>query len=205
MNLHPLVESDSPIKIAILIKDSAAKPSSVLSGYIQYISKDTLPLYGVAPLYYAPNNKVSTKDAKQYLDELLPFLSVKGITHLYVADSTYFKILTNEKKSDPWRGYILPCTVKGYEHLQVTLGYNYNVLFHNPTFEEYIKLTLNKLDTAILSTDPESVNTKFKYTEHSVINMTQKDADYWIDFLLNKKILLKKIVSIFFLYFIKIT
>lgn len=183
MELRPLDGISSKPTIAILIKESSSKPSSVLSGYSAYISKELLPMYGVAPLYYAPNNKISVKDAKAYIMELLPMLAVKGITHLYVADSTYFKILTNEKKSDPWRGYILPCAIEGFEFFKIFLGYNYNVLFHNPNYDSYISTSIQSLEQSI--TNNSTKNKKFNFKLHSVIDMDTREAGYWYDYLIN--------------------
>ena len=56
MLILPLVESKTTPKILILIKESAAKPSSVLAGYYPFMNEASTELYSVAPLYYAPNN-----------------------------------------------------------------------------------------------------------------------------------------------------
>lgn len=187
MLILPLVESKSTPKILILIKESAAKPSSVLTGYHSFINEACTELYSVAPLYYAPNNKVTAKDAKSYILDALPVICLNGFEHLYVADSTYFKILTGKTKSDPWRGYNLPCVIKGYEHLNIVLGYNHNVLFHNPNYEGHIRDSIKLIESLVSG---QSLQKKqFTYTEHRVVNMTLDQSKWWTEFLLKKDIL----------------
>lgn len=182
MQLTPLVAGSASTLGAILIKESASKASSVLAGYMPYLAQEVIPLIGVAPLYFTPANKVSVKDATSYLKELLPLLYVQGVRVLYVADSAYFKILSGEKKTDPWRGYALPCKLAGFEEFQVVLGYNHNVLFHNPSYEPYIQTTIDTFCEVLGGGSGRDQN--FEYTEHRIIEMTVQEAAEWKEFLL---------------------
>jgi DNA polymerase-1 len=187
MEILSLTDSTTPKSSAILIKESTCKPSSVYTGYHNYFGdKEVMDSVALAPLYYAPNNKVTAADARQYILELLSHLAVQNIMLLYVADSTYFKVLTGKSKSDPWRGYVLPCTLKGFENFKVVLGYNYNVLFHNPNYEPYILTSIDAFVAAM--TSQELAYTKFKYKEHQFVDVHKSTFKYteWMNFLLSK-------------------
>ncbi|GEK52394.1 DNA polymerase [Vreelandella venusta] len=85
---------------------------------------------------------------KSYLAQLLPALDGVGTKLLYVTDSAYFKVLTKAKKAEPHYGYVLPCAIPGYEHMQIVLGMNYQQLVYDPSLEPRLKMTLDTLSDA---------------------------------------------------------
>ena len=118
----------------VLLKETAFRKSDIKENYV-----DPLLKQGVAPrdisaftLKYNDQGKIPVSLAKEYLEELLPVLKEQKTKYLYVADSTYFKVLTKQTKAEPHFGYVLPCAIKGYEDMSVVLGVNYQSLFYNP-------------------------------------------------------------------------
>lgn len=139
--------NNSHFNVAILIKESYLRQDAIKEYYI-----NPLVNYGlkeedfVAFSLHFPNNKVTATQAKKYInDQLLPALVMLGVTTLYVADATYFKLLTGLKKADQNMGYIKPCKIKGYEHISVCYGLNYQVLVHNPNSQARLDLSLQTL------------------------------------------------------------
>ena len=123
---HHIFSNSEHYRVALLFKESAFNKQEIQRSYVNYlnvlgVSSDSLVAF---TLSYDDNGKAPVKFMKEYLDELLPALQSLGINHLYVADSAYFKTLTGQTKAEPHHGYVLPCKIKGYEHLNVVLGIN---------------------------------------------------------------------------------
>lgn len=132
---------NSDPKIAILIKESYFDLKPIKNYYAELLK---LPCM-VMSLEYGNNNKVTATQAKEYVNKILPKLIKAGITHLYVADSTYFKILTKETKAEANLGYVLPCKLHGYEHLHITYGINYAQLMYNQSMTANLDLSISTL------------------------------------------------------------
>lgn len=96
--MNHLLFHDKP-KVAILIKDSYFNRKDIEQYYVKPLG---LPCMAFS-LYYEPTNKVSATKAKEHLKRILPSIIQQGVTHLYVADSTYFKQLTKEKIRNSFR------------------------------------------------------------------------------------------------------
>lgn len=140
------------LSIAILIKEFSLISLEINKHYIKPLEIDNNIISAWA-LKYEPTNKISASKAKDYLiTQLLPVLVSKNITTVLIADATYFKYMTGVTKIDPYHGYILPCKIKGYEHLQCILSINYGALFYNPNLQEKLDISLNTLKTHITST-----------------------------------------------------
>lgn len=129
--------------IAILIKESYFNQKEIEDNYVNKLSSKDIIAFSLA---YDSNNKVTATQAKNYLNKLLPSLIQLGVTTLYVADSTYFKVLTKEKKAEQHTGYVLPCKLKGFEHLSVIYGVNYAQLVYSPNLYSKLDLTLETLE-----------------------------------------------------------
>lgn len=138
--MNSILFDDNP-KIAILIKDSYFNFKDINNYYVKNIN---LPCMAHS-LYYETNNKVSASVAKECLKKILPKLVGKGIAYLYVADSTYFKVLTKEKKAEIHLGYVLPCKLHGYEHLHIVYGINYAQLMYNNNLASNLDLSITTL------------------------------------------------------------
>lgn len=142
--MNHLLFHDKP-KVAILIKYSYFNRKDIEQYYVKPLG---LPCMAFS-LYYEPTNKVSATKAKEHLKRILPSIKQQGITYLYVADSTYFKQLTKEKKSEIHLGYVLPCKLTGYEHIHVVYGINYAQLMYNQSMANNLTLSLNTLSNHI--------------------------------------------------------
>lgn len=135
---------DKP-KIAILIKDSYFIRKDLENYYVNPLGLECMAF----SLYYGNNNKVTATKAKDYLKKILPSITALGVSYLYVADSTYFKILTKERKAEPNIGYVLPCKLQDYEHLNIVYGINYGQVIYNNSSLSKLNLTLDALQCHI--------------------------------------------------------
>lgn len=143
---HHLFGAGPTYQIAVLSKNTAFNRDMLDKNYIrplrnQGVSDDIVAFTAE----YEENGKASAKFVKAYLDELMPELKELGVTHIYVADGTYFKALAGVPKSEPHQGYVLPCKVKGYEHMHVVLGLNYQQLVYKPDLQEKLDQALSAL------------------------------------------------------------
>ena len=124
----------STYKVALLMKPISFQPPSLRRNYVEPMTRcGTLAetdIIGFTLKY--ENGKAGVKLQKEYLDQLLPALDKLGITYLYCTDGQYFKTLTGEKKAEVHYGYVLPCAIKGFEHMHVVLGINYQALNFDP-------------------------------------------------------------------------
>lgn len=133
------------LRCAILIKETSFLKPALEQHYVEPLVAKGIPAEEIVAftLTYDEPKKVAVSTAKAYLTEdLLPALKESGAEVLYVADSTYFKVLAGVTKADPHMGYALPCKMKGYEHLQVCYGVNYQGLVYNPDLQAKIDLSI---------------------------------------------------------------
>lgn len=96
-------------------------------------------------LKYNSANKAPAKESREYLQQLLAALETLSIKTLYVADGTYFKYLTGSKDLNSSHGYVFPCIVKGYEHIDCIYGTNYVALGYNEQLKEKLDVSINTL------------------------------------------------------------
>lgn len=137
--------------VALLIKDGAFNTNELRMNYVDPLLKQGISDEEVIAftLKYDSNGKVSAKTVKEYLGNLLPALDSIGVKSLLVADGTYFKLLTGSAKAEPHMGYVLPCKIKGYEHMSVVLTLNYQQLIYNPQLSQKLDLSIHTLATSI--------------------------------------------------------
>ena len=131
--------------VAILIKGSYFDETKLNRYYVQPLSKLGVNQLMALELVYPEKGKLSISAARKNILKLLPALANHGIEYLYVADATYFKALTGQNKADTHLGYVLPCKLKGYEHLQVIFGINYGQLLYTLNASTKLDLTLQTL------------------------------------------------------------
>ena len=140
---HILFGSDPALaEIAILIKTAAFAQSKIKAAYIDSQAAIPTDKFIAFDLAYKPNNKCPADFAKEYIVDLLPEIDILGITTLLVCDPNYFKYLTKNSKADAHYGYICPCAIDGYTHIDVILAPNYQAILYNPAIQ-------TKLDTAV--------------------------------------------------------
>lgn len=151
---HLYWEESEKYPVALLIKASGFNARELGNNYITPLeSKGVQPGEVIAfTLDYNSSGKAPAGHIKEYLQKLLPGLEELGVQYLYVADSNYFKVLTGKPKADPHFGYVLPCKIKGYEHMNVVLGLNHSALIYNPDLQAKLTLSLETLASAIQGT-----------------------------------------------------
>ena len=133
-------------KLAILIKETALKQDPIEKYYLNHIEVDKKDIVCFS-LDYSSNNKANATLRKECLSRTLKALDALETKTLYVCDNEYFKTLTGVSKTGQHLGYVLPCTIKDYEHMKVILGYNYTGMFYNPKLQEKLDLSLVAVDT----------------------------------------------------------
>jgi len=155
---------DNKYEIAVLIKESAFKHKALVEHYF-----DPLAKLGIKPdsmlglsLTYNAQNKAPISLVNDSLVTILKACEKLGITTLLVADATYFKKLTGERKAEPHHGYIKPCTItqkvevydeieKKYKTIKepykidIILSVNYQVLFYKPDMQDKLIMSLETL------------------------------------------------------------
>ena len=147
---HIIFEEAPNYSIALLIKSSAFKQQELQTNYINPLNKQGVASKDVIAftLKYSGKN-ISVKEIKEYLANLLPALDSLGVKTLYVADAPYFKTLAGQTKADPHMGYVLPCKIKGYEHMNVVLGVNHQALIYNPDLQAKLDSSLHALASGV--------------------------------------------------------
>lgn len=151
---HIIFEEAGSYHIALLIKPTGFNKQDLLTNYIAPLNKSGVDSKDVIAFTadYNAVGKAPGKFIKDYLANLLPALDSLGVKTLYVADSVYFKVLTTQARADPHFGYVLPCKIKGYEHMNVVLGLNHGALIYNPDLQAKLDLSLQTLVSSVKGT-----------------------------------------------------
>lgn len=148
---HIIFEDSSSFTTAILVKRSSFNQMELTDNYVTPLvdmgvqAKDVIAF----TLSYNDIGKAPAGHIKDYLKKLLPALDSIGVKYLYVTDSSYFKVLAGQAKAEPHHGYVLPCKVKGYEHMHVILGINHHALIYNPDLKAKLELGLETMASHI--------------------------------------------------------
>ena len=156
--------SKPPFKVAVLIKEKDLIQENIEKYYVKPLAN--LGIHGKYiisfPLDAGVGKKPKASEIKSCLDNLIPKLSMLGVTHILCADSDYFKTLTNVRKAASYHGYVLPVKYpKDTEGMVAVLGLNHSSLFYQPT-------NRTKIDTS-LKTITDSLNGNYKEPGSSVI------------------------------------
>lgn len=139
---HLLFGDDvTTVKTAILIK--VLNESEIKRHYLSHMTEDPNTFIAFNLKYV--NNKITAKDAREYIAELLEGMDSLGITTLYVADSTYFKYLTGVKKVSDMYNEVVPCDIKNYRHINCILGVNYQACIYDPKMLPKLQGTVETL------------------------------------------------------------
>ena len=165
---HIIFQTAEKYPVALLIKGAAFNQHALETNYLhqlqtQGITPDQVIAFNLA---YTPDNKAPAKLIKEYLESLLPALNSLGVKHLYCADGNYFKALTKKPKAEPHVGYVVPCAIKGYEHMEVILGLNYQALVYDPTQKSKLNMGLTALANAIQGTHQTLGTNVIQYSEY---------------------------------------
>ena len=138
--------------VAVLVKSTSFNHLALNIHYAQPLKELGIPrenLIGFT-LEYNENGKAPAGFIKEYLAELLPELHGLGVQYLYVTDAAYFKVLTRQARAEIHMGYVLPCTIKGFEHMQVVLGINHSALIFNPDLQAKLDKSLATLHSHVM-------------------------------------------------------
>ncbi len=152
------------VEIAILIKPTAFHQQKMQDAYITPLQVDSKHFIGF-DLYYVNNKKPTAAQRKDCLSGLLPEVDKLGIKHVICADVEYFKTLTKQTKAEPHYGYILPCAVDGFEHINIVLNVNYQALIYNPSLVNRLNMCNRSMKDAIKGqyADPGTSIINFEY------------------------------------------
>ena len=149
MKTLKFVDGDPNPRVGILIKESSFREAKLLQYYVHPLVDAGIPREEIVAfsLEYTQAGKAPASLIKDYLGTWLQSFRDAGVKYLLCADSAYFKALTKEKKADSNLGYELPCTIPGFEDMQVVYSLGYGALIHNPNQQEKIDLSLEALTT----------------------------------------------------------
>ena len=147
-------QGSTSFPVAVLVKRTSFNQQELTNNYIAPLGTLGIPAKDVIAftLSYNEVGKAPAGFIKEYLAKLLPALDSLGVKHLYVTDSSYFKVLAGQAKAEPHHGYAMPCKVKGFEHMQVVLGINYQALIYNPDLQAKLDLGLKTLASHVAGT-----------------------------------------------------
>ena len=176
---HILFGSDvNDIKIAVLLKETALNKAKIERFYLTPQPNLKPSDFIAFDLKYDTAKKCSVKTARLHLDELMPEIEQMGIDTLMVTDGVYFKALTKSKTVESSYGYVKPCTYPGYEHMNVIVCPNYQVITFNPDAQEKIDRCLECLDTYMMGKyeEPGKDVIHSEYYPHTVEDI-QKTLD----------------------------
>ena len=143
---HHIFPENNVYKTAILIKETSFLKGDLLSNYVHPLAQLRVKAEDMIgfSLSYTEKGTAPVKHCKAYLDSLLKALKTLGTTTLYCADSAYFKVLT-KKVAAKHVGYVVPCTIEGYEYMEVVYGVNHTSIFYNPANQVSLDLSLKTL------------------------------------------------------------
>ncbi len=172
---HVTWSNEGPFELAILIKRPALKQRELETYYLQNLGTDKTVGFS---LDYGDKKKPTATIIKKYLGTLLPAIDSLGITTLYCADGEYFKKLTKQTKAEPHLGYVLPCAIDGYEHMNVVYGVNFQSLVFDPKNRDKLDLSMTTLE--------DHLNGNYTALGTGIIKTEQYPATYdaisdWLD------------------------
>ena len=121
-------------------------------------------------LYYSSKN-FNVKEAKTYIESLLPQLANQGIDELFVCDAGYFKVLTGEKSTEYCFGKRYPCKLDS--RFTVILGLNYLAFKYDPSLMNKLKTSIACLNNA--NTKVNNIITHADYTDEHLFDLLSYD------------------------------
>lgn len=121
-------------------------------------------------LYYSSKN-FNVKEAKTYIENLLPQLANQGIDELFVCDAGYFKVLTGEKSTEYCFGKRYPCKLDS--RFTVILGLNYLAFKYDPSLMNKLKTSIACLNNA--NTKVNNIITHADYTDEHLFDLLSYD------------------------------
>lgn len=145
---HIVFDQSPTYKVGLLIKTAAFDKSKLEGAYINELVSQGIEAKDIIAfdLDYGTSKKPPMKVIEPCLASRLKALDSLGVTTLFVCDSNYFKKVTGVGKVDPHYGYVLPCKLKGFKHMNAILAPNFQGAFYNPIgVGEKMKMALSTL------------------------------------------------------------
>lgn len=147
---HIVYANNDVYRLAILVKQTAMNKTELTDYVVQPLvdrglEEDELIVFSLS---YNERDKAPIAFMRSYLQALLPELGTLQCRTLLVMDASYFKTLTKTTKADEHLGYVLPCVIDGFEHLQIVYAPNHKSVMYNPALLSKLGFAL---DTAIKS------------------------------------------------------
>lgn len=145
MRHHVFGQSES-YSVALLMKQTAFDKHALITNYLTTMAEQGVSVDEVIAftLEYQSKN-FSVAQGKEYLAKLMPELHGLGVKHILCTDAGYFKLLAGVKNADSAHGYVLPCVIKGFEHMHVVLGVNYQQLVYKPELQAKVDQSIEAL------------------------------------------------------------
>lgn len=173
---HIIFEQNQRYPIAILIKPQQLKKKDLQEAYIDPTGIKPKQFIAFDLEYNGKKAPVSMQ--KDYLKVLLPELCNLRTEYVLCCDSAYFKTLTKQTKAEPHYGYVLPCAIAGFEHLNIIFCPNYAQIFYDPSVQDKVDLALKAL--------VDKVNGQYQEIGKDIIHSayypsTVEDIETWLE------------------------
>ena len=154
----------SELTTVLLIKESAMGAVAIDDHYLKILDREGIPKESVMimPLMYNTPIKVLAKTGKAYLDKLLTKIP-DSVTNLIVADSSYFKFITNTTKVSASHGIIVSGVYSGYDKFACVYVPSHKTLFKQPENIQLIDLGIKALTGTGASVQIHSSEFGFQY------------------------------------------
>lgn len=169
-------ESADSFLVSIFIKPKNLNKKDLLEYYVKPCTDKGMSKADFIgwDLSYTDKGTAPKKHVLGYLGHLMKAVDQVGSKYILCADGDYFKALTGQKKTTPHYGYVMPCVLNGYEHIQVVLTPNYAGTFYNPAMQQQIDLAIFALTQDVQGHESqfkESILKNVSYIRHD-------DPDY---------------------------
>jgi DNA polymerase-1 len=151
---HICFQKNTKYKIALLVLDSALVKYKLHDYYVsKMVAKGISEADVIAfSLKQTTAKKVSAADVKEHLVNLMPAMNKMKVEYAIVTDSTYFKKMTGCKKAEVNLGYIMPCVLPGYEHINILLAPIYTRFIYNDTLAGKVDMVIDALHNTMCGT-----------------------------------------------------
>lgn len=182
--MYHLTFGNTQFNLAILIKHTNLNENQIKKEYLRPLKELGVDVSGsIAYSLTYDRKKPSAQCRKEYLADLLPELDKQGITNVLCLDGEYFKTLTKNTKSEAYLGYVLPCAIKDFGHINIVYGFNYNSFFINPDRRVRNELALKALSDHLSGTYKELgtnalTDVKYPVTEAEIACALAKLSDF---------------------------
>lgn len=93
----------------------------------------------IVALSITTSTKAKVSELKEFIhDTLMPALITMQTDYLICTDGNLFKVLTGAPRVDQAIGYVLPCKIKDYEHINVLFAPSPQQLIYDPSLRQKI-------------------------------------------------------------------